>query len=122
LPPQGNVMRNCLTLLSLELHLAFPKQVVETASLPVITSLLQMSDMVAPLPKEVVRPYCDSGVLKLLPIRLDLRLGPAGIVTRRDHKLPPGAHAMLTSLREVAKRRSTTPTGEGETGSSTHYR
>ncbi len=77
---------------------------METAALPVIVSLLQMGDMVAPLPTEVVRPYCSSGLLTLLPIRLDLRLGPAGIITRRDQALSPGAQAMLSALRETARR------------------
>jgi DNA-binding transcriptional LysR family regulator len=104
-PPQGNVLRSCLTLLFLEQDLAFPKQVVETAALPVIISLLEISDMVAPLPTEVARPHCGgSGPLALLPIRLDLRLGPAGIVTRRDQSLSPGAQAMLRTLREVAEQ------------------
>jgi len=89
-------------LLLLERGLEMPKQLVETSSLPVITSLLEISDMVAPLPTDVVRRYCDSGALVILPIRLDVQLGPAGIVTRRDQKLSPGALTMLNVLREVA--------------------
>jgi DNA-binding transcriptional LysR family regulator len=68
----------------------------------VITSLLEISDMVAPLPTDVVRRYCDSGALVILPIHLDLQLGPAGLVTRRNQKLSPGARTMLSVLREVA--------------------
>jgi DNA-binding transcriptional LysR family regulator len=101
-PPEGNVMRSALTLLFHEQHLPFPKQVVETSALPVIIRLLQLSDMVAPLPVQVVRPYCGAGGLKLLPIGLDLQLGPAGVVTRRDRTLSPGALAMLGALRDVA--------------------
>ena len=104
LPPQGNVLRDRLTVLFLEQRLELPIQVVETASLPVIISLLQMSGMVSALPSEVVRPYCESGVLKQLPIKLDLRLGEAGIITRRNQALSPGAQAMLAALRAVAAR------------------
>jgi DNA-binding transcriptional LysR family regulator len=78
--------------------------VVETASLPVIISLLQMSEMVSALPSEIVRPYCRSGVLKQLPIKLDLRLGEAGIITRVDQELSPGDREMLAALRVVATR------------------
>lgn len=102
-PPQGNVMRSYLTLLFLEQHLPFPNQVIETASLRVIVSLLRMSDMVTPMPQAVARAYCDWGLLEVLPIRLDLRPGPAGIVTQRDQSLSPAAQAMLTALREVAE-------------------
>ena len=68
----------------------------------IITSLLRMSEMVAPLATEVVRPYCDSGMLTMLPLKLDLRLGPAGIITLREHRPSPAANAMLTALREAA--------------------
>ncbi len=104
LPPRGNVLRDRLTVLFLAERLELPKEVVETASLPVIISLLQMSEMVSALPSDVVRPYCESGVLRELPIRLDLRLGEAGIITRREQELSPGALAMRNALRTVAAR------------------
>ena len=104
LPPPGNVLRERLNVLFLGERLELPKKVVETASLPVIISLLQMSEMVSALPSEVVRPYCEAGVLKRLPISLDLRLGEAGIITRRDRPLSPGALAMLAALRAAAAR------------------
>ena len=104
LPPRGNVLRDRLAVLFLEQRLELPKQVVEASSLPLIISLLQMSEMVSALPSGVVRPYCESGVLKQMPIKLDLRLGEAGIVTRRDQELSPGALAMLAVLRAVAAR------------------
>jgi DNA-binding transcriptional LysR family regulator len=102
LPPEGNVLRDRLVSFCLEQNLPLPKQVVETASVPVITSLLHLSDMVAPLAKEVVQSYFASGMLRELPMRLDLRLGSAGIITRRDRKLSPAARTMLTVLREQA--------------------
>lgn len=104
LPPRGNVLRDRLTMLFLAERLELPRQVVETASLPIIISLLQMSEMVSALPSEVVRPYCESGVLKRLPIDLDLRLGEAGIITRRGGELSPSARAMLDALLTVAAR------------------
>lgn len=104
LPPRGNVLRDRLTMLFLAERLELPRQVVETASLQIIISLLQMSDMVSALPSEVVRPYCESGVLKRLRIDLDLCLGEAGIVTRRNDELSPSARAMLEALRVVAAR------------------
>ena len=104
LPPPGNVLRDQLTRLLLEKGVALPQHVVETSSLPIITNLLRMSDMIAPLAIEVVRPYCEIGLLKLLPIPLDLRLGAAGIITRRRRDLSPGAAAMLAELRDTAAR------------------
>jgi DNA-binding transcriptional LysR family regulator len=102
LPPQGNVMRDRLTLRFLEQGLPPPKQVVETSSLSITTGLLHMSDMIAALGTDDLRPYSMSGSLKALAVKVDLRISPVGIITRRDHKLSPGAEAMLRVLREVA--------------------
>ena len=102
LPPPGNVMRDRLTVLFLQLGIAFPSQVVETSALPVITNLLRVSDMVAPLGINVVQPYVDSGMLKKLPVALTLQLGAAGIVTHRGVELSLGAAALLKELRTVA--------------------
>jgi DNA-binding transcriptional LysR family regulator len=102
LPPQGNVMRDRLTLCFLEQGLPPPKQVVETSSLSITTGLLHMSDMIAALGTDDLRPYSMSGSLKALAVKVDLRISPVGIITRCDHKLSPGAEAMLRVLREVA--------------------
>ena len=101
LPPPGNVMRSGVALLFRRHRLGLPTQVVETAALPVIIALLQASDMVAPLPTEAVQPYCQRGQLAILPLVLDLMLGNANILTRRE-SLMPAASAMLDALREIA--------------------
>ena len=100
--PLGDVLRDEMTHLFLEKGVELPQQVVETSALPIITNLLRMSDTVAPLAIEVVRPYCETGELRLLWIRLDLHLGAAGLITRRGRDLSPGAAAMLVELREAA--------------------
>lgn len=102
LPPRGNVMRDRLTMRFLEQGLPGPRQVVETSSLSITTSLLHSSDMIAALATDDLRPYFASGSLKALSVDVDLRISPAGIITRRDHKLSPGAERMLGVLREVA--------------------
>jgi DNA-binding transcriptional LysR family regulator len=114
LPPKGNVMRNQFTQLFFERQLALPTNVVESSSLPVVTSLLQISDMIAPLAREPVRPYCIAGALEPLPFEFDLKLGPAGIVTRRGERLSPGARAMLQALREAAGFHTRSPDAESE--------
>ena len=79
-----------------------PAETVETTALPMITNLLIGSDMVAALPEELVRPYLDVGLLTVLPYDLGLRMDWYGIVTRKQHKLSPGAQVMLDTLRDVA--------------------
>lgn len=102
LPPPGNVLRDRLAVIFTEHGLTLPTQDVETAALPVIVSLLREADMLSVLADEVVQAELDAGVLVRLPVTLPLRLGAAGIVTRRDHRLPPAAQVLLETLRETA--------------------
>jgi DNA-binding transcriptional LysR family regulator len=102
LPPSGSLLRERLD--SLFAHRGFgpPRNVIETASLPVITSLLQRADIVTALQAETVDPYLRSGLLNVLPIALSLEMAPFGIVTRRNHRISPSAEALLAALRDAA--------------------
>lgn len=106
LPPGGSILRDRLTALFLAQGLDQPAETVETMSLPVITSLLRGSEMISPLPEELVQPYLDSGLLTVLPFDLGLRMDVYGIITRRQHRLAPGPQSMLDTLREVAAMRA----------------
>ena len=105
LPPTGSILRDRLTAMFLSQGLEPPSETVETLALPVIANLLIGSDMVVPLPQELVAPYLQTGLLVILPIELGLRMDMYGIITRRQHQLSPGADAMLATLREVTEIR-----------------
>src|SRR4029453_9684183 len=77
-PPAANALRDELDALSLEQGLDPPTNVLEASSLPVVISLLSSTDMVVSLPKEAVRPYCDAGVLTVLPVTIDVRMESFG--------------------------------------------
>ena len=102
LPQPGSVLRDRLLGVFVELGLAPPTNVVETTSVPVITSLLRDSDMVAVLPLDVVQPYCQAGVLKVLIPSLTVPMGLFGIITLRNRQVSPGAQVLLAALRETA--------------------
>ncbi len=102
LPPAGSLVRDNLVSVFLDRGLPLPRNLVQTSSLPIITSLLRMTDMIVPLPRESVLPYCQSGVLTVLLEKLGVKIGSFGIITRRNHKLSPGAQIMLRVLRETA--------------------
>ena len=104
LPEPGSVLRDRLIARFAELGLSPPLNVVQTTSLPVTTSLLRTTDMVAALPQAVVQPYCDTGVLTVLIEDIGVEIGSFGIVTRRDRELSPGAQAMLAALREAGEK------------------
>lgn len=105
LPPSGSILRDRLTALFLSQGLEQPSETVETMALPVIANLLTGSDMMSALPEDLVRPYLDTGMLTVLPFDLGLRMDLYGIITRKHHRLSPGAEAMLAMLREVAAAR-----------------
>jgi len=102
LPAPGSLVRDHLVTTILRRGLPVPKNIVESTSLPLITSLLRTSNMIAPLPIDCVRAYCDAGILTVLVRDLGVELGSFGIITRRDHRLSPGARLMLAALRETA--------------------
>lgn len=103
LPPVGSLLRDRLDALFLQRGLPLPSRVVQTQSVPMITNLLRRSDMLVALPEEVVRPYCDAGMLRVLPIELNVRLDAFGLITRRGHTLSPHAEEALQLLREMAR-------------------
>nr|AGU11830.1 LysR substrate binding domain [uncultured organism] len=104
-PPAGSVVRDGITSMFVSHGVEQPMETVSSMEVPVVTSLLNRSDMVAPMSTELIRPYLDSGMLAALPYELDLRMDVYGIVTRRNHRLSPAGEAMLVALRETARAR-----------------
>ena len=102
LPPAGSLVRDKLTDLFVQHGLSRPTNIIETDCLPMITSLLRHSNMVVALPEEAVHSCCKAGLLTVLIRNLPLGVGAFGLITRRDHKLSPGAQVMLSVLREEA--------------------
>ena len=102
LPPAGSLVRDKLTDMFVQHGLSRPTNIVETDCLPVITSLLRQSNMVVALPEEAVQSCCKAGILTVLVRNLPLGVGAFGLITRRHHKLSPGAQVMLSALREEA--------------------
>ena len=102
LPPAGSLLREKVAAKLVERGLPLPTNIVETASLPVITALLQQSNMIAALPEEAVQSLCEAGHLSVLVGDLTLGVGAFGLITRRHHKLSQAAQLMLCTLRELA--------------------
>jgi DNA-binding transcriptional LysR family regulator len=101
-PPAGSLVRDRLAAMFAQRGSSLPTNIVETLSLSASASLLQQSNMLAALPEEAVQPWCTAGILTVLLRNLPLGLGAFGLITRRDHRLSPGAQLMLNTLREVA--------------------
>lgn len=100
LPPPGR-LRDQLMALFITRGLEQPADIVETMSLSLVPQLLEDSDRVVALPRELVQSYLDAGQLAALSVDFDLRADVYGIVTRKRHHLSPAAEAMLAALREA---------------------
>src|SRR5690606_20278330 len=97
-----SVLRTRLETIFLERGLEVPRNLVETASLPVVINLLRASDMVTALPMEAVAPYVESRQLAVLRLELGVGMESFGIIRRRGHLLSPAAQRVLDGLRAVA--------------------
>jgi DNA-binding transcriptional LysR family regulator len=103
-PEPGSVVRDRLDARFLQQGLSLPTNVVQTTSLPVITNLLRSTNMVAALPEAAVQTFTEAGLLTVLIKDLGLEIGSFGIVTRRHHRLSPGAQVLVAALRETASK------------------
>lgn len=61
-----------------------PSSIVETTSIMTLLSLLQQTDMIGITPRSVVDDYPGRHLLAVLPIQLEPRLPPYGLITRRN--------------------------------------
>jgi DNA-binding transcriptional LysR family regulator len=104
LPAPGSLLRDELVASLLRRGLPVPKNIVESTSLPFITSVLRTSNMIAALSSDCVQAYCAAGLLTVLVPDLGVDLGSFGIITRRHFGLSPGAQLMLKALRETAAK------------------
>jgi len=103
LPLRESILRERLNAMFLHRGLRLPARVVETSSVPMITNLLRRSDMLVALPEDLVRPYCDAGMLCVLPINLNVRMDAFGIITRRGYALSPDSQEALRAIQEAAR-------------------
>jgi DNA-binding transcriptional LysR family regulator len=102
LPPPGGLLRPKFELLCRQAGLEPPQNAVETVALPVISNLIEQTDMVAAIGTAVANHYAKYGMLGFLPIDIDCNMEPYGIITRRGAALPPCVVAVLELLRAEA--------------------
>jgi len=79
-----------------------PRRIIESLSLSTNKRIVEMSDALAAMPRDIARDYAAAGVLKILPVELPAPSGPVGAVTLANRPLPPAAGEFLQALRETA--------------------
>jgi DNA-binding transcriptional LysR family regulator len=75
---------------------------IETASVVATTMLLERTDMLAVMPRDVADHYARRGMVGILPLALPASLGVIGIVRHADRELSPAALAFVAEVRALA--------------------
>jgi molybdate transport repressor ModE-like protein len=101
LPPPSAHTRGAIEDMLRHAGLALPTHPVETTSYLVIRSMLMDSDMIAALPTEVMDAEQKQGLIVSLPLRLDLRLPPIGIVRLSKRTPSPTVLAVIEQIKKV---------------------
>lgn len=101
-PPAQSVLRHRFELMFQRQSLAPPSNVVESAELLFVTSLLSQSDMLAVLAAEVAHYYAAHGLLSILPLNMPLHMDDFGIITRTGQLLSPASTQVVRALKQVA--------------------
>jgi DNA-binding transcriptional LysR family regulator len=102
LPPPGSVLRHRFDMMFRRAGLAPPVNVVDSTALLLVTALLQQTDSLHVMPRDVAEYYASLNVLKLLPIDLPCKMDAFGIIRQQDHLLSPGADLLLKEVRAAA--------------------
>lgn len=78
---------------------------IETASVVATTMLLERTDMLAIMPRDVAEHYARGGVVTVLPLKVPVSLGVIGIVRHADRELSPAALAFVAEVRRISRER-----------------
>lgn len=103
LQPVRSSMRNLMESMFRQSGIAVPRNLVETASVLTTTTLLRSTDMIAVLPDSIAQDYAAIGWLSILPVAIELRLEPYGIITRKERFPAPAVAIFQECLRSLAQ-------------------
>ena len=78
---------------------------IETASVVATTMLLERTDMLAVMPRDVAEHYERRKMVAILPLKLPVTSGKIGIVRHAERELSPAALAFVAEVRRLAERR-----------------
>jgi DNA-binding transcriptional LysR family regulator len=102
LPPPGDYFRVAIDDFFRYRRIRPPAHGIETTSYGVVRGLLRSTNMVVVLPDVTLRDDVREGFISLLPIDLELRLPPVGIVRVAQRPMTPAVQTWLRYVRQTA--------------------
>jgi DNA-binding transcriptional LysR family regulator len=103
-PPAGTILRHRFELMFREVGLDCPSRLIEADSPMMVTRLLEETDFVAVLSRDVAGYYVGCSHIRELPIELPCALDPFGVIVRKGWLLSPAAQLMHEALEDEAGR------------------
>jgi DNA-binding transcriptional LysR family regulator len=101
-PQTGSLLRHRFELMFREAGFSSPAQMIEASSPIVVTRLLEETQHLAVLAREVAEYYARCGLISILPVSLACSMDSFGIITRKDGMLSPAACVVCETLEECA--------------------
>jgi DNA-binding transcriptional LysR family regulator len=101
-PPAGTILRHQFNQMFRDAGLDIPSQLIETVSPMLITRLLEDTEFIAVLARDVAEYYAACGLVSILPIKLSCNMESYGIITRKGMLLSPAALMMYDALEDCA--------------------
>lgn len=104
LHPATSPMRGVFETALAEAGITSPTSIIETTSTQTALQLLKISDMLAVLPRSVLRSPIAAGQYQTLPLIIGKPLDYYGIITRKGEELSSAAAELVTALRSRGSR------------------
>ena len=101
LSPVGSPMRSRVETALRISKMTTNLDIIETASLLAITSLLEASDMISAIPLGVALHYEKYGLVRILPVDLSISMVNLGIITKKSKTLSPAVIEFIGYLKDA---------------------
>ncbi len=97
-PPVGSILRHRFDLMFREAGHHSPSQIIEATSPMVVTRLLDETNHLAVIARDVAEYYAACGLMSILPVALSCNMDSFGIITRKNWLLSPAACELCDAL------------------------
>jgi DNA-binding transcriptional LysR family regulator len=100
-PPVGSILRHRFDLMFREAGYPSPSQLIEAVSPIFVTRLLEETNYIAVIAKDMGEYYARHGLISMLDVALSCNMDSFGIITRKDWLLSPAAYTICEALEEA---------------------
>lgn len=99
LHPVGSPMRLRVENALRQTNMASPLDIVETSSLIAVTALIEASEMISVVPRDVALHYAKYGMVAVLDVDIPISMVNLGIITRKAKILSPAVMEFIKYLK-----------------------